>query len=362
MDFSRYFRPDYQAARCKFVCTATAAGAIIDSISHPERGPDGLLVATDVAWIGPPDAPAVLVLLAGTHGVEGFCGSGAQIAWLDSGAPEALPPGVAVLLVHGVNPHGFAWQRRVDAANIDLNRNWIDFAGPLPDNPGYRALHPALMPDTWTAQTPAEIATALAQYAAANGEAALRQALTAGQYSHADGIFHGGTAPAWSRCTLSEIYREKLAAAARIVIIDYHSGLGPRGIVEQLVPVPKGTAAYARAAAAFGAGILSVVDGASSSAKVAGDGLSAAAQQLAHAEVTTMAMEYGTRPFDLVLHALIADNWLHARGDPLSPEGQAITAQLRDAFVGDDDVWRAMVVGQSALVIRQALAFLAEAT
>lgn len=358
MDLSRYFRPDYQAARCRFLGTATAAGAAIESISHPERGPDGLLLATDVAWIGPANAPAVLVLLAGTHGVEGFCGSGAQIAWLDSGAAQALPPGVAVLLVHGVNPHGFAWQRRVDAANVDLNRNWVDFGGPLPDNPGYRALHPVLMPDTWTTGTSAKIAKALADYAAENGEAALRQALTAGQYSHADGIFHGGTEPTWSRMTLTEIYREKLAAAQQVVIIDYHSGLGPRGMAEQLVPVPKGSAAYARAAAAFGAGILSVVDGASSSAKVGGDGLGAAANLLSHAEVTTMAMEYGTRPFDVVLHALIADNWLHARGDPLSPEGQLITVQLRDAFVGDDDVWRAMVVGQSALAIRQALAFL----
>lgn len=359
MDLSRCFRPDYQAARCRFLGTATAAGAAIESISHPKRGPDGLLLATDVAWIGPADAPAVLVLLAGTHGVEGFCGSGAQIAWLDSGGPLALPPGVAVMLVHGVNPHGFAWQRRVDAANVDLNRNWIDFAQPLPDNPGYRALHPALMPDTWTTGTSAKIAKALADYAAENGEAALRQALTAGQYSHADGIFHGGTEPTWSRMTLTAIYREKLAAAQRVVIIDYHSGLGPRGMAEQLVPVPKGSAAYTRTVAAFGAGILSVVDGASSSAKVGGDGLAAAANVLSHAEVTTMAMEYGTRPFDVVLHALIADNWLHARGDPLSPEGQMITAQLRDAFVGDDDVWRAMVVGQSALAIRQALAFLA---
>ena len=46
---------------------------------------------------------------------------------------EAVParPEQAVLLVHAINPHGFAWSRRVTQENVDLNRNFlVDFTAP----------------------------------------------------------------------------------------------------------------------------------------------------------------------------------------------------------------------------------------
>ena len=44
------------------------------------------------------------------------------------------------MLIHAINPHGFAWLRRVTEDNVDLNRNWIDFDQPAPANPAYDAL------------------------------------------------------------------------------------------------------------------------------------------------------------------------------------------------------------------------------
>jgi hypothetical protein len=83
--------------------------------------------------------------------------------------------------------------------------------------------------------------------------------------------------------------------------------------------------------------------------------LSAAAALLAHAEVTSMALEIGTVEMMQVLLALRADAWLHAHGDVRSPQGQAIKKQMRDAFFGDSDDWKGMVAGQSLLATRQAL-------
>ena len=54
-----------------------------------------------------------------------------------------------------------------------------------------------------------------------------------------------------------------------------------------------------------------------------------------------------------------ADAWLHAHGDPLSPEAAPIKAAIRDAFYGDADDWKGMVAGQSLLATRQAMAALA---
>lgn len=359
MDLTRFFRPDYQSARAAFLVAAQGCGAVLESVSHPEPGPDGQPIATDVAWIGPRDAERVMVVLSGTHGVEGFCGSGAQLHWLLGPGPAALPRGIAALLVHAVNPFGFAWQRRVDHQNIDLNRNWIDFAAGAPANPGYGKLHQSLLPATWGAKSIGDVRKAIADYASEHGEPALRFALTGGQYQAPEGIFFGGNAPAWSRATMTAIYTGFLAQARRIVVLDYHSGLGESGMVEQLSPACSDEPEFDRAARCFGAAVVSVADGASSSAKVGGDGMSSIGRLLPWAEVTTLGMEFGTQPFHDVLEALLADNWLHARGDPLGPAAVAIKRQLKAAFCGEDDVWRAMVVAQSGLALRQAAGFLA---
>src|SRR5215469_7640129 len=150
MNSADSFSPDYAAARVKFREAAEAAGAALDSYPHPERGPDGGDLSTDVALIGPKTAERVLVMISATHGVEGFCGSGAQVDWLRRGEAASLPSGLAVLMIHAINPYGFAWLRRVTQENVDLNRNWVDFAGPLPENPGYDALADAAVPAEWT--------------------------------------------------------------------------------------------------------------------------------------------------------------------------------------------------------------------
>ena len=106
------FSATYAEARTKFLDAAAAAGAALSSYAHPERGPDGGELAADVAWIGPADAEGVLVMVSATHGVEGHCGSGAQLDWLRRGEAARRAANVAVVLVHAINPYGFAWSRR----------------------------------------------------------------------------------------------------------------------------------------------------------------------------------------------------------------------------------------------------------
>ena len=78
--------------------------------------------------------------------MEGLAGSGCQVGVLLDELHGALPAGGGALLIHALNPHGFAWLRRGNEDNIDLNRNGLDFRGPLPENPAYDALHDALLP------------------------------------------------------------------------------------------------------------------------------------------------------------------------------------------------------------------------
>jgi hypothetical protein len=44
-----------------------------------------------------------MLVVSGTHGVEGYYGSDCQIAWLDT-LDEKAPADTAVLLIHLLNP------------------------------------------------------------------------------------------------------------------------------------------------------------------------------------------------------------------------------------------------------------------
>jgi hypothetical protein len=356
MNSATGFSATYDQARTKFKDAAAAAGGTLEALAHPERGREGEALSTDVAWFGPRTAERVLVMIAGTHGVEGFCGSGAQIDWLARGEAARLSAGVAVLMIHGVNPYGFSWLRRVTQENVDLNRNWVDFAAPLPANRGYDELSEAICPAEWSEESRAASARTLGAYLASHGPANLQHALSGGQYNHPAGVFYGGLGPTWSRRTQTQIFEAYLGAAAKVAIIDYHTGLGPWGYGEQIVTEAPGSEGYLRAKAWWGAVIASPADGTSTSAPITGDGLAAAPRLLPRAQVTAMALEVGTLPLEEVFGAVRADAWLHAHGDLASPQGAAIKAQIRAAFYGDADDWKGMVAGQSLLAVRQAIA------
>ena len=355
MNSADSFSASYDQARAKFIEAVKAADGALEKIAHPERGPDGKDLSTDVAWWGPRDAQRVLVMISGTHGVEGYCGSGAQIDWLRRGEIATVPKGTGILMIHAVNPYGFAWDRRVTEDNVDLNRNWIDFAHALPENRDYASLSDAICPSDWSEGSQQKTTGALMQFAADRGMPALQQAISGGQYTHPKGVFFGGTGPTWSRKTQTAVFKSYLGKSAKVAIIDYHTGLGPWGYAEQIVPLARESEAYKRAGQWFGAAITSPVSGTSTSADIKGDGLSAAIDLLSHAEVTCVALEVGTMPTMVVIQALRADAWLHAYGDPRSPEGRTIKKEIRAAFYGDADDWKGMVAGQSLLACRQAL-------
>lgn len=348
------FSPDYAAARETFRAAALDAGAHLSAFPLDVRGPTGGELSTDVAWLGPEDASKVLVLASGVHGVEGYCGSGVQVAWLRRGEAAALPEGVAAMLVHAVNPYGFAWDRRVNEDNVDLNRNWIDFAHPPPSNPTFDLLAEVLAPSEWTDESRARTRQALRDFSARHGPRALQDAISRGQYRHPRGIFYGGGAATWSRRMLERLFSERLARAAAVAVIDIHTGLGPEGIGERISSAVPEHPAYARARAWYGEGVTSYAAGDSSSAELTGDWLAAAPSLAPQAEVTAIALEFGTVSSARVLDALRADAWLHAYGDPAGTAADPVRRQMRQAFYVDSDIWRGQVMGQGLLAARQA--------
>ncbi|HCX69518.1 MAG TPA: DUF2817 domain-containing protein, partial [Rhodobiaceae bacterium] len=225
MKASEYFSDSYVAARRRFLHAAQATGARLATYENPHaQGPGKTRLFTDTAWFGPANAETVLLNTCGTHGTEGYGGSAAMTAWINQGGPAALPPGVAVLMVHAVNPFGFAWGLRCTENNVDLNRNFLDHTKPHPDNPLYEELHGILCPSSLAEGDVQKMLIAGARFVERHGQWALEDAISRGQYTHPDGYHFGGTAPEWSNLVMREIVTRDLAHAHKVGFIDWHSG------------------------------------------------------------------------------------------------------------------------------------------
>jgi hypothetical protein len=151
------------------------------------------------------------------------------------------------------------------------------------------------------------------------------------------------------------IARAELAAARRVGVIDFHTGLGPFGHGELICAVAPDARSFARAKAWYGAEMTSPESGTSTSAVVVGVMTDAFPQELPDAEVTSIAIEYGTYTVPEVLGAVRADNWLHQRGDLKSAQGKAIKADIKERFFPSGDKWREMVWARADQTIGWAL-------
>ena len=358
MQASACFSQTYAEARAKFGAAAEARGLALERHVHPwARGADGEELSIDCALLGDARADRLLVLSSGTHGVEGYCGSGVQSALLgDAGFLAQARNGVAVLFVHAVNPYGFSHWMRANEDNVDLNRNFVDHGTPRASNARYAEVHPWLVSEVWPPAAATE--QAIAGYVAERGQFAFQEAVSGGQYEFADGLFYGGREPAWSNRRLRGLLQRFAGSVRRLRWIDFHTGLGPYAHGEMIHAGRDRAADHDRAVAIWGPEVKSIYQGTSVSARLEGMAVLAAYDALPAAEFAGIAIEYGTLPVLEVLQALRAENWL--RRNPQADAGTRarLRRQLRDAFYCDADDWKARVLEQGRRVAHDALASL----
>ncbi len=348
MGVEQYFSASYAEARRLFLETARSAGAEIASyVHHGEVGPAGEPLAIDVARLGAEDCSSALLIVSGTHGVEAFCGSGCQVGLLQDRLYEALPASTCLVMVHALNPYGFAWVRRVNEDGVDLNRNFVDFTRPLPDSQAYEHLHDWLVPADIDGPVRASADAALADFIERHGMAAYQAAVSTGQYTRPAGLFYGGVRRTWSAMTLQRLIAEHLPPAVRMLaVLDIHTGLGPAAYGE---PIAIGAASSVETARAwYGPEVTSLDAGDSISAKVVGVVPDGIAEVLPDVELVYVALEFGTQSIGKVVDALRADHWLHATSGVSETQAAGIRRQVREAFFGDTPAWKAAVYGRTA--------------
>ncbi len=348
MAVAEYFSSSYEGARSLFRKAAARSAASMVSYELPvHRGPQGESLTIDVARLGADNPECVLLVIAGTHGVEGFCGSGCQVGFLTDRLYQALPPEGAAVLVHALNPYGFAWWRRVNEDGVDLNRNFVDFSKTLPASGRYEALHPFLVPARWHGPERQAADAALQPFLQPQRLREFQSALTAGQYTCPAGLFYGGDRPSWSSQRLAEILRDLPASATRVAVLDLHTGLGPPAYGEPAA-ITDVAAELARCREWYGAEVKDLMADESVSAAICGSVAAGMRAMLPDREITYLGLEFGTLPMLKVLAALRADHCLSSLPDADPAELRQARQSMRDAFYCESPAWQAAVYGRVA--------------
>ena len=335
--------PDYTTQRQRFISMAQTKGGTLHSYPHPLSGPTGESLYTDVALFGSGTASRMMVVISGTHGVEGYYGSESQIAWLAQFEMNQLPVDTALVIIHLLNPWGAAHLRRVNEDNIDLNRGFIDFSQPFPSNPDYLRWHDIYSGERTLADK--QLTSALST----EGWPALKRVVEAGQYQYPTGFFYGGSQPSWSCQTMQTIIERHLSHARTIISFDLHTGAGAwshpmlLSVAEQQYP------AHEWGKRIYGEALTLVFTGAGrdSATGIAASATGYLSQFLLNAlpdtHILPLVVECGTYPAEEMHRLLREDHWLHLTGDPASAEGQEIKHGLVEAFWPADEDWRALV-------------------
>ena len=312
-------------------------------------GPNGEELCTDSVWLGAADADHVLVVIGGTHGIEGFAGSAVQIdllRWLGTEQAD-LPANSAILLIHGLTPWGYAWLRRCDSNGVDLNRNAVDFSRPLPENSDYLLLKPVLF-----AADLEQRQALFAKFTAQFGRVALEKAISGGQYLDPEGPFYGGKAPAHGRLVCESLMQRYALQERRLAVIDVHTGLGSYGYGEIICDHAPNSAGAAVAANWYGDSVTLPLAGNSSSVPKLGL-MDYAWHAIMDQRSCFITLEFGTFSTDHLFEILLRDHRLWAQENNQA-ERLAHSQIMKRHFCPAEAAWQEMLLFRGRQVITQA--------
>jgi hypothetical protein len=363
----------YAAARARFLALARDAGARVETAAHPwAHGPEGEPLSVDVAWFGPPDAKHMFLALSGMHGLEGPAGSAVQAAWM-ARAPQ-LPPETGVCLVHALNPWGFAYSARATENNVDLNRNFIDFAGELPVNPHYARIRDVIRLQSLGMEDIPELIAIYEGLVAEMGPARLSIAVNSGQYEDPEGLAFGGAGVEFGHRALLELVMPRLARAQRLAFIDWHTGVGAYGEVAFLPSGKPGSDAHRACGRMWGETRIeawrrsAAEEAVEADEALIGESTDKSGQlrhwlqrMLPRVQVAGAVIEFGTekpQDMDKLVLCTLYDRFLRFvdRGARTAQRHQWALDLHRSLFVPNDPDWHALVLREGPALMDQAIA------
>lgn len=232
-----YFYETYPDCRKAFISSATKASEKYDSVEvgkfKVESKVDNDL---SVDWCYIPASvnnEKLLIINSGLHGIEGYTGSAIQLMFMDKILNANQLENMGVLFIHGLNPYGFKYHRKVTENNVDLNRNCVTHTDMYKSkNDGYKKLTSLLMPEGTvdTRSMRNQYFYLLAIYKIIQESMpVLRQAALQGQYDFDKGIYYGGQEYEPQIALLKPFLKEKMNEYNMVLNVDLHTAYGERG-------------------------------------------------------------------------------------------------------------------------------------
>jgi len=357
------FQTSYSDARDLFLRTAAESGGQHAAYTNPNgRGPAGEDLTCDVVCIGNPNAEKVFVSICGTHGIEGYAGSAIFTDALQNDVLADHIDDTKIVLVHAINPWGFAHQSRCTENNADLNRNFIDPDNVPAANENYLRLHNACIPEEWTADAFCRFMDAYNELSESGGVSAVVDALFKGQYVRPDGIQFGGRAPEWSHHTIRSIIREHAQGFKEAVLIDWHTGLGEYATRFFLCLDDPTSESYKRMHGWYGDEFLAHAKAFSGGQvpKYSGVLCNGVAGEFGDTYLYKLIIEFGTKPNEDIFRAFLIDRWIRFEGTKDTRRSDALRREIMDCYCPEDPAWRTAILEQSRDIFRRTLSGLTE--
>jgi hypothetical protein len=227
---------DYNKSRRQFRQSALDNKAsVIDSLSIDDM--DDLTI--DIAvFMG--NSNSLILHISGTHGVEGFIGSEIQNSILQNYRNKYKENSPTVIFVHGLNPFGMKYLRRVNENNVDLNRNAL-FGDEERDGNYNKCLYEKIdnvinpkypFPNTILSKLYRLYKMGISIYK--NGFENSKRSMITGTYDkkYEKCLFYGGDELQKSHKLLKKYLEDNnyLQNTKNLSIIDVHSGMGEKGM------------------------------------------------------------------------------------------------------------------------------------
>ncbi|MFN0304663.1 MAG: DUF2817 domain-containing protein [Burkholderiales bacterium] len=350
-----FFSTEYAVARQRFrdgaaKCSWWQAAYPIDA-----QGPHGEQLSIDVAVSTRGPCERSLVVSSGLHGVEGFFGSAVQLAALTTLAAPLTADGVRLVFIHALNPYGFAWSRRVNEDNIDLNRNFLAEDERYFGSPdGYAGLDSLLNPRAvsrcWDHFPLRGLPVILRE-----GVPALKQVVAGGQYDYPKGLFFGGEGASNTLRILSAHLSDWIGDSKRVLHLDLHTGLGRWATYRLLADERISSAWSGRLGAIVDARRIDPPASNNTDYRIRGGLGRWVGKRVADRDYLLLYAEFGTYGPIRILLGLRAENQAHHWGGPNTALLGRVKGRLRELFCPASMRWRLQSLSQGVDLIKSSI-------
>ena len=361
-----YFSATYAESREKFLNSAGQVAARISSVVHPVlRGRSDEELAIDVAAFGAEDAPNMLFVVTGTHGLEGYPGAASMLQLMESGKLTNLPGDTGVVLLHGHNPFGWSHDSQLNEDMVDINRNFIDHSqAPGCDHEVYTAIanlnYPKRM--SWSGMN-----ALVAEYFAIAEKFGNQRFMNAvgGQYEFPSAIKYGGDAAVWSNTELRKIVSNYLGHAKKIAYLDWHTGIGDYGKLFEICPFGRDSKEREFSYKLWGEQRVDRAEQGWTSdpdkppmpfpQELQGLTVNAVLEGAPNALVGGGVVEFGTVPLDMIVMGTLLDRWAMGRREQGDKNLGIWRALMRTLFSPRDPEWQESCLKEAAILYQQML-------